>query len=350
MLQRLVLILLAGVLVLTGCTGGNGGTGAQPTSGAGEGDESSISSFDRIPDIVNEIKPSVVTIKTRKGLGSGVVYSSDGVIVTNQHVVARGKGRQAPVFQQVTVVFTTGKKATGRVIGADYRTDLAVIKVDRKGLRAAEFQTDLPEVGELAVAVGSPLGLTESVTAGIVSGLNRSLPSKKTQRPLINLIQTDAPISPGSSGGALVNEDGEVIGINELYIPPEQGAVAIGFAIPSATVVNVVEQILNQGEVQHAFFGIDPGKVTPFIAKRLGLDQARGVLVQDVVPGSGAAAAGIQPGSVIVAVDGQKVRTVQKFLAVLRKHAPGDTVTVTLIRDGQKMQVKVELTSRASVT
>lgn len=352
MLRKLVPALLAALLVVAGCTGSGGGQGGQPGGGGNnEGDQAGAASFDRIPDVVNQVKPSVVTVKTPNGgTGSGVIYRSNGVIVTNQHVVARGKDPEAPEFNEVTVVFATGRQATGRVIGADYRTDLAVIKVDRNGLRAAKFQTNLPQVGELAVAIGSPLGLSESVTAGIISGLNRSVPGAQTQRPLINLIQTDAPISPGSSGGALVNEDGEVVGINELYIPPETGAVSIGFAIPSATVVNVTKQILNNGEVQHAFFGVGVTKVTPYIAEQLGLQQARGLLVREVFEGSGAAEAGIRSGDVIVAFGGDKVTSVQEFQAKLRKRQPGDTVTVTMIRDGQQQQVKVTLSDRPGET
>lgn len=345
--RPLIVTALITTMALAGCTGGQGGTAAQSTSGAaGETADPSIAPFEQIPDIVDRVKPSVVTIRTGKGLGSGVIYSSDGVIVTNQHVVARGKGAQAPVVDQVTVTFTTGQKTTGRVVGADFRTDLAVIKVDENGLRAAEFQTDLPEVGELAIAIGSPLGLTESVTAGIISGLNRSISGGKSPRPLINLIQTDAPISPGSSGGALINEDAEVVGINELYIPPEKGAVSLGFAIPSATVVDVVEQILETGEAEHAFFGVGVTAVTPYIAEQLGLQQARGLLVRQVLEGSGAAQAGIRRGDVIVAFEGDKIAALQEFQAKLREHEPGDTVSVTVVRDGDEVQVDVTLTDR----
>lgn len=347
MIRRLVPAFLVTALALTGCTGTGGAPSAQSTASPEENGNPSGSSFDRIPDIVDRVKPSVVTIRTPTGgVGSGVVYRSNGVIVTNQHVVAAQQGARQ-VVDRVSVVFATGKEARGRVVGADYRTDLAVIKVNRSGLRAAEFQTKLPEVGELAVAIGTPLRLTESVTAGIVSGLNRNLQAGGPQgRPLINLIQTDAPISPGSSGGALVNEDAEVVGINELYIPPEQGAVSIGFAIPSATVVDVADQILRTGEARHAFFGAQVAPVTPYVAEQLGLEQASGVLVRTVVEGSGAARAGIRPGDVIVAVGGRRITTVSGFLAALRRNDPGDTVTVTIVRGGERMQVDVTLTDR----
>lgn len=343
---RAFLCVLFVAALLGGCTGGGqDGAGAQRTPGATGTATAPAGGLDGIPQVVNRVKPSVVTIRTGNGVGSGVVYRSNGVIVTNAHVVARGEQTRSYV-DEVTVVFATGERATGRVTGTDYRTDLAVVRVDRTGLRAAEFQTGLPEVGQLAVAIGSPLGFTESVTAGIISGVNRTFPVEQTQRPLVNLIQTDAAISPGSSGGALVNGNGQVVGISELYVPPERGAESLGFAIPSATVTDVVDQLLETGDVQHAFFGAEVSPVTPSAADQLGLDQASGLLVRDVTSGSGAAEAGIQGGDVIRAVDGNAMGTVEKFLAMLRRHEPGDTITVTFVRDGERRQVDVTLSDR----
>ncbi|MGH3098723.1 MAG: S1C family serine protease [Streptosporangiales bacterium] len=348
--RRLPVLLAALVaFALAGCTGSTGDSAGAATTkdspsastGAGGG-----AVFGRIPDIVDNVQPSVVTIRTRKALGSGVIYKSDGVIVTNRHVVARSERKDASLFENVTVVFATGKKARGHVVGADYRTDLAVIKIKKGGsLNTARFRTGLPEVGELAVAMGSPLGFNESVTAGIISGLNRSFPVSQTKRPLVNLIQTDAPISPGNSGGALVDENGRVVGITELYLPPgKTGAVAIGFAIPSTTVVDVVDQILKTGHVQHATLGIGVVALTPALAKQLGVDRSQGALVRQVVKGSGAAKAGIQPGDVIVVVGGKKVREVNTLYAVLRDHDPGDQITVTVVRGDQQKKLQVTLT------
>ncbi|WP_218956402.1 S1C family serine protease [Halopolyspora algeriensis] len=344
--------LLIAVLALASCTNSappppDSGTSAPGTPSTAPGSSLGGPVFGRIPEIIDRVRPSVVTVRTSKGVGSGVVYRSNGVIVTNRHVVARSKQQRAPVFDRVTVVFATGKQAQGRVIGADYPTDLAVIRVDRTGLNAAEFQTKTPEVGELAVAIGSPLGFRESSTAGIVSGLNRSFPAEQTQRPLINLIQTDAAISPGSSGGALVGKNAKVVGINELYLPPGQtGAVSIGFAIPSATVVDVVEQILRTGSAEHAVLGVAVVEVTPALAEQLGLQQARGVLVQRVVEGSGAAEAGIRSGDVIVRLAGRRIDTINTVYSVLRKHDPGDTVQATIIRNGQERQLRITLSQR----
>lgn len=294
-----------------------------------------------IPGIVDRVEPSVVTVLTTSGLGSGVVWSSDGIVVTDNHVVAGAS--------TLDVAFADGRHSPAKVQATDPVTDLAVLKVDRSGLPAAKFMKGLPRVGEPAIAVGSPLGFENTVTAGIVSGLQRSIPGSAAQtQSLVDLIQTDAPISPGNSGGALVNSQGEIIGINEAYLPPATGAVSIGFAIPAPTVVDVVTQLLKSGTVKHAFFGIQPAQVTSQIAEQLGLGQTRGIVVLDVVKGGPAARAGITPGDVITMVDGTALETVEAFLAALRPHAPGDTVTVTLLRDGKRQEAKVTLSNRPS--
>jgi serine protease DegQ len=174
-----------------------------------------------IPSIVRKLEPSIVTVYVGQGLGSGIVYKADGVIVTNQHVVGDAK--------QVAVGFADGQRVAGEVLATDPVTDLAVVRVSRTGLPVARFETTLPAVGELAIALGSPLGFANTATAGIVSGLGRAIPADGAQgQPLVDLIQTDAAISPGNSGGALVNGAAAVIGVNETYIPPASGAVSLG--------------------------------------------------------------------------------------------------------------------------
>ena len=292
-----------------------------------------------IPDIVRRVQPSVVTIFTGQGLGSGVIWSRNGVIVTDAHVVAGAT--------QVQVAFADGRRVDGTVKASDEVTDLAVVQADRQDLPPATFQPRLPVVGDLAVAIGSPLGFENTVTSGIISGLHRQIPGSAQQsQSLVDLIQTDAAISPGNSGGALVNGAGQVVGINEAYIPPSQGAVSIGFATPAATVVNVVQQLLRQGRAQHAFMGIQPGELTPEIAQQLGVSQTEGVAVLDVVEGGPAAKAGLRPGDVITAVDGKQVASVEDFLAVLRPHKPGDTVTVTFLRGDASQSTDVTLADR----
>ncbi len=315
------------------------GTGS-PTADAPTGERAGV--FGQLPAIIRSIEPSVVTVFVENGVGSGVVYRDDGTIVTNQHVVGDAR--------TVRIGFADGQRVDGQVLAADAGTDLAVVRVPRTGLPAARFQTELPQVGELALALGSPLGFEGTATAGIISGLSREIPgSAEKSTALVDLIQTDAPISPGNSGGALVDADGDVVGINEAYIPPAAGAVALGFAIPSATVVDVVEQLLRTGSVRSPFVGIRPGRITAQVADRLGLQRSDGVLALDVVEGSPAARAGLAPGDVVTALGGTAVRTVEDFLGALRRLRPGQTVPLVRVRDGREetLQVTLSETTRA---
>jgi S1-C subfamily serine protease len=293
-----------------------------------------------VPDLVRELQPSVVAVLTDEGEGSGVVYAADGTVVTNAHVV---EGADA-----VQVAFVDGERVDAEVEASDPRSDLAVLRVERDDLPVPSFATELPAVGELAVAMGNPLGFENTVTAGIISGLHRAIPGSAARAPaLVDLVQTDAAISPGNSGGALIDAGGEVVGINVAYIPPgETGAVSIGFAIPSPTVVDVVEQLLETGEVRYPFLGITPQAITPEIAERLDLGTEEGVIVQSLVDGGPADDAAIEPGDVIVSLDGEPVRTVEEFLADLRGYDPGDGVAVEVLRDGDRRAVDVTLAER----
>ena len=292
---------------------------------------------ERIPAIVREVQPSVVTILTDAGQGSGVVWSSEGLIVTNHHVVDGAR--------RVEVAFADGERVAAEIVATDGRTDLAVVRADRTGIPEAEFAESLPEVGSLAVAIGNPLGFENTVTAGIVSGLHRSIPgSAGRTTALVDLIQTDAAISPGNSGGALVDREGRIIGINVAYLPPQSsGAVSIGFAIPAPTAVSVVEQLLSQGRVSHPYLGVRPAGITPAIARRLNLERDTGVLVLDVTRGGPAEAAGLRPGDVIIALDGVAVDTAEDFLAALRAYEPGDEVTVRVSRAGDEAELTATL-------
>jgi serine protease DegQ len=295
-----------------------------------------------IPGIVRKVEPSVVTISHDQGTGSGVVWSKDGVVITNAHVVGD--------VRDVEVAFFDGRRADGRVRATDPDTDLAVVDTERKDLQPATFQEELPAVGELAVAVGSPLGFQNTITAGIISGLHREIPGSAQQgiRSLVDLIQTDAAISPGNSGGALVNGRGQVVGINVAYIPPEQGAVAIGFAIPGATAVDVVGQLLKNGRATHSYLGIQPDQVTREVAGQLGLDRAAGVVVLEVVQGGPADRAGLRPGDVIVRMGDAAVDTVEDLFGELRQRKPSSQVRITFIRDRREQQATVTLADRPS--
>jgi serine protease DegQ len=292
--------------------------------------------FSRIPSIVTAVQPEVVTVLPPQGVGSGVIYRSNGVILTNDHVVHG--------HSTVEIAFADGRRLPGKVLAADSATDLALVKVDRRGLPAASFQSKLPAVGSLAVVLGSPLGFDKSVSAGIVSGLHRSIPgSARDTAALVDLLQTDAPISPGNSGGAVVNSEGRVIGISEAYIPPQQGAVAIGFAIPAATAVSVADQLLRHGRVEHAFIGIQPAELTPQLAQALQIARSTGVLVYGVEPSGPADRAGIEPGDVLVKLGSEPLESVEDLFAALRHHRPHETVAIALVRSGAEHVVDVRL-------
>lgn len=337
---------VAGLLVLlaAGCSGSGGGDEETATAtetqvvtrsvGGGGG-----ATFAEIPDVVDRVQPSVVSIATDTGEGSGVIWSDDGLVVTNQHVIVGA--------QTVEVVLASGAELEAEVEASTADFDLAVLRVQGEGLPEATFADALPRVGELAIAMGNPLGLQESVTAGIVSGLHRSVPSGGQTPALVDLIQTDAAISPGNSGGALVNGTGEVIGVNVAYVPPERGAVALGFAIPAPTVSDVVRQLLETGRVEQAYLGVtNPVQVTPELAQSFGLEVEEGVTFVSVVEGTPAARAGLEPGDVIVALDEQKIESVEDLFAQLRRKRPGQRIAVEFFRGGDRREVSLELAAR----
>jgi serine protease DegQ len=238
---------------LAGC-GSDSDSAAKPAAAsASAAPASGTDPSARIPQIVQRVQPSTVTVFAERGggsgpggVGSGVIYRADGIILTNNHVVARARGIQ--------VAFADGSRVAGRVSAADPDTDLAVIRVERNGLPAAQFQNTLPQVGSLTVVLGSPLGFEKTVTAGIVSGLHRQIPGSASEtRALVDLIQTDAAISPGNSGGAMIDAEGRVLGISVAYVPPQQGAVAVGFAIPAVTAARVANELLEYGRARHAY-------------------------------------------------------------------------------------------------
>jgi serine protease DegQ len=300
-----------------GAAGDLGVRGSSPQQAAANG---------LIPDIVSRVEPSVVTVKLRGGSGSGVIWDAGGVIVTNNHVVESGG--------PVQIAFADGSRAGARMLAADPRSDLAVLRAERTGLPAAVFADALPRVGELAIALGSPLGFENTVTAGIVSGLGRSIPGSGPS--LADLIQTDAPISPGNSGGALVNAEGKVIGLNVAYIPPEASAVSIGFAIPSPRVVDVVRQLLDDGTVDYAYLGVRYQEVSPNMAQQFNLPVTSGVVVTEVIKGSPAASAGLRPGDIIVEAGGRPVRDSGDLTLALRDKRPGDQIPLEAVRSGEQ--------------
>lgn len=260
---------------------------------------------------------------TAQSLGSGFVWSSDGIIVTNNHVVEGAS--------KITVNFQDGSNHTAKLVGVDPDSDVAVLRVDdAKGLPAAPVGTssDLM-IGETVVAVGNPFGLSGTVTTGVVSALGRSVPSKEEGRTFTDFIQTDASINPGNSGGPLLNIEGKVIGINTAIIAQAQG---IGFAIPVDRARKVIQDILRFGQVHSAWIGAVTETVTAEEAKRLGLKSAKGALVARIFAGSPAEAAGLKAGDVITAVGNRPVDSREAFSTYTATAAPGQPVALTISR------------------
>lgn len=335
----------AAALALAGCTGSPapepGSTTAAQAPSTPAASQPGGGGLSAVPGVVKDVEPSVVTIRTEIGLGSGVIYSSDGSIVTDAHVV---EDQQKQPFKTVQVQFADGSQTQGTVVGVDDITDVAVLKVDRTGLPAARFASSDPEVGSMTVVIGSPLGLAETVTAGIVSSLHRNMPpSRESPHGAIDLLQTDAPISPGNSGGAVADSTGQVIGLSEAYLPPSSGAVAIGFVTPSATVTNVADQLLASGWVKHAALGVVPTDITPQIAQRFSLPATAGALIVSVSQGSPAEQAGMKPGDIITTFAGADVRNVTDLLVALRKQDPGQQVEVDVQRGKASQKLHVTL-------
>jgi putative serine protease PepD len=290
------------------------------------------------------VNPFGPTVETQKALGSGFVIDKAGHIITNDHVVAGARS--------VLVSFSDNESFKARIVGTDPTTDLAVLRVDA-GARALTPLTlgdsDRVQVGDEVVAIGNPFGLARTVTAGIVSALQRQIISPN-QYTIDHVIQTDAAINHGNSGGPLLDMDGRVIGVNaqiDTGSTGEQGNVGIGFAIPSNTVQTIVGQILKTGHAQHPFLGVEPETITPVLARILHLPVVNGMLVARVDPGSGAAKARLEGGAthvtmsgetyvvggdVIARVDGQKVGSLAALRDVIAAKVPGDSVTVTLYR------------------
>jgi serine protease DegQ len=295
---------------------------------------------DQLPVLVARLEPTVVTVFTNLGQGSGIIWSSDGTIVTNNHVIANATS--------ITVQFADGKQVAAKVLAADAYSDTAVLSAARTNLPVATWATKTPAVGTFVVAIGDPLGLTNSASIGIVSGVNRNIPGSSGAPPIADLMQTSAPISPGNSGGALVDDQGNVVGMTEAYLPPSTGAVSIGLAIPAPTVTNSVKQLLATGTVTHTYIGLGTETLTAQIAQQLHVNVSSGVAVTTVVAGGPGAAAEIQPGDVITQLDSTPLQSAADLVLGVREHKPGDVVTLHYIRNGTNRTANVTLTSRAS--
>jgi Do/DeqQ family serine protease len=273
--------------------------------------------------------------RVEQSLGSGVIVRSDGVIVTNNHVIEDG--------QDLTVALADRREFAAQVILADQQSDIAILKIDTKGqaLPVISFgDSDKAQVGDLVLAIGNPFGVGQTVTSGIVSALAR------TQAGISNyqfFIQTDAPINPGNSGGALVGIDGKLIGINTAIYSRGGGSNGIGFAIPSNMVKLVVDQALSQGHVTRPWLGADGQEVTQEIAQSMGLDRPQGVLVTNVQAGSPAAKAGLAVGDLISSINGFSVDDPTSLRYRIATQKPGTTVPLDYLRKGKAIHVDVTL-------
>jgi serine protease Do len=280
-------------------------------------------------------------IPPQQGSGSGVVISPDGYIVTNNHVVAGA--------DQVTVTFNDRFTAAAKVISTDPSTDIAVIKVNEKNLPYMEFgNSDDVRLGQWVLAVGYPLTLDATVTAGIVSAKGRSIGINKTQsaNAIESFIQTDAAVNPGNSGGALVNTSGQLIGINSAIASPTGSYAGYSYAIPANIVKKVVNDLMQYGSVQRAYLGIsylDRKNATPEQLSALGIDRADGVYIDGVLEGSGAANAGLQKGDFITQINGAAVHTEPELLEMLARYKPGDNISLTYVRNGTTKMTSVLL-------
>ena len=273
--------------------------------------------------------------RQRMGMGSGFIISGDGYIVTNNHVVEGA--------DSVVVRMSDRREFDAEVIGTDPRSDLALLRVEATGLPLLELATsDDLEVGEWVLAIGSPFGLDYSVTAGIVSGKGRSLPTERNEN-YVPFIQTDVAINPGNSGGPLFNLDGEVIGVNSQIFTRSGGSIGLSFAIPVSVVRNVVAQLKEDGRVTRGWLGVTIQNVDKNLAESFGLDRPQGALIVQLADGGPAAKSGLESGDVIISFDGKDIPTSSDLPHVVGLIPPGSTVPVEIVRDRKRKKIKVKV-------
>jgi serine protease Do len=286
----------------------------------------------QVPNIPNE--------QIQRGMGSGFVISSDGLILTNAHVIQGS--------DQVEVTLKDGRTFAGKVMGIDPLTDVGVIKIAAKNLPAVTFaDSETLQPGENAIAIGNPLGLDNTVTTGIVSATGRSSSQVGIADKRVSFIQTDAAINPGNSGGPLLNAQGEVIGMNTAIIQNAQG---IGFAIPVNTARDIAEELIAKGKVDHPYLGIQMATITPKLQQQLQasneqlqLTAEKGVVIVDVVPNSPADKAGLKSGDVIQQVNGETISQVDEIQQAVQQTQVGNQLPLQLQRNGQEVNLKVEV-------
>jgi serine protease Do len=280
-------------------------------------------------------------------LGSGVIISADGYVVTNNHVIGESNGRS--VRTEVTIALPDKREIRGKIVGTDQSTDLALLKINVSGLPVIPWaDSSQLKVGEWVLAIGSPFQLSQTVTAGIVSATGRN---ELGFAQYEDFIQTDAAINPGNSGGALVNSRGELVGINTGIYSESGGYQGIGFAVPSNLAKKVVDDLMKFGEVRRGSIGyVRVEKVTPELAQETGAPNANGALVSRMMYDSEAYDAGLRPGDIIVAFNGQPVSDPSHFSRLVLDAKIGTTATVTVLREGRRVDFKLPIVSTSSRT
>lgn len=298
-------------------------------------------SFDEEVNMVaEEVLPSVVNIRVKvvredmfgnkqagEGVGSGIVYREDGFIITNNHVVGEAA--------EIIVTLADGKEFPAELVGADANTDIAVIKINTKGLKPAVFTSiENVKIGQIAIALGSPFGLQKSVTMGVISALGRDIPALGDTIPMVGLLQTDATINPGNSGGPLVNSTGQVMGINTIIFSPSGASAGVGFAIQSDIAVNIARQIIEFGKARIPFIGVEMG---------LNNTEIKGVYINKVTKGYPAEKAGLAAGDIITEFGGVKVENPYQLLAKILSYNVGDKIELIVYRNGSYASLSVLL-------
>ena len=318
-------------------------------------------------EVVNRVSPAVVTIRTesrsrsprqfpfmddpffrrffgdrlptvpeqrQRGLGSGVIVSTDGYILTNHHVIDGA--------EEIEIEMTGRQPLDAKLVGSDPPSDLAVLKINASDLTAlALADSDKVQVGDLVLAVGNPLGIGQTVTMGIISAKSRR--TGLSNGSFEDFLQTDAPINRGNSGGALVDSNGNLVGINSQILSPSGGSIGIGFAIPSNMARDVLDQLLKSGEVRRGHLGIVVQPVTEDMAANLSLNNVRGLIVSQIQPGSAAERAGMKRGDVILALNGNAVSDPNSFRNDVAGTPPGNTVTLRVLREGNEQELRATL-------
>jgi len=276
--------------------------------------------------------------RMQSSLGSGVIISSDGYLLTNNHVVANS--------DEIIVALKDGRESYARIIGTDPETDLAVLKIDIEDLPTITLaSSDTANIGDVVLAIGNPFGVGQTVTMGIVSATGRNQLGLTTFE---DFIQTDAAINPGNSGGALINAYGNLIGINTAIFSKSGGSQGIGFAIPSVLANQIMEEIVHYGSVTRGWLGIETQSMTPDLAQSLGLDDVMGLLIAGVYSQGPADKAGIKPGDILLEVGGDKVISDLQAMGKITQTKPGESINITVLRNGEKKIIKAIVSKRES--